>query len=307
MDCEDWDCQWNPLLNPDASAVPPYDQVRGEAGFCQGGRWDRQGVELTWTQDPEPRGHAGALDSALGEAAAPVSLVPPPRSSFRVAVDDPVACWGSRRRRTGWSPFKEPGARHAAGGPLKPGTQFGVGVLAGRTDHARPSSRSEKTMKQTLRCLAVLAVMAAAPATAQQTEAGTEELSSELPSRETECTGRIDDDGDGLTDCADSDCYGRARVPGGRKPGGQRRRLLGLDRQRRRRRDGLLGSGVPRPGADGLPWLGPERRRAPAAPRGRGRSAPSRRSDGGRPHQPIRRRAGGEQRLPLLRRHRQRR
>ncbi|MEM1413976.1 MAG: hypothetical protein AAGH15_03710 [Myxococcota bacterium] len=60
---------------------------------------------------------------------------------------------------------------------------------------------------RTLGRLAALALATwALPAEAQLTEAGADDLSSQ-PARETECTGRIDEDGDGLTDCADSDCY----------------------------------------------------------------------------------------------------
>ncbi len=73
-------------------------------------------------------------------------------------------------------------------------------------------------MKATFGGLALLALSAAAPAHAQLTEAGTDDLGSNLPSRETECTGRIDDDGDGLTDCADSDCYDVPECQAGGSP-----------------------------------------------------------------------------------------
>ncbi|MEO0325136.1 MAG: hypothetical protein AAF447_19410 [Myxococcota bacterium] len=59
VDCDDWDCQWNPVLNPQASDRFPFDRVQGETGFCQGGAWEPSGGAIVWTQDPNREGTPG--------------------------------------------------------------------------------------------------------------------------------------------------------------------------------------------------------------------------------------------------------
>ncbi|MEM6959813.1 MAG: hypothetical protein AAF645_29285, partial [Myxococcota bacterium] len=40
IDCDDWDCQWNPFLNPRAEGIPPADPNNpfsaNSGGFCEG-------------------------------------------------------------------------------------------------------------------------------------------------------------------------------------------------------------------------------------------------------------------------------
>ena len=59
VDCDDWDCQWNPVLNPGASDRAPFDHIRGETAFCQGGAWAPEGRDIVWTQDPDREGTPG--------------------------------------------------------------------------------------------------------------------------------------------------------------------------------------------------------------------------------------------------------
>ncbi|MEM1413975.1 MAG: hypothetical protein AAGH15_03705 [Myxococcota bacterium] len=68
VDCDDWDCHWNPVLNPEASNVPPFDAIQGTLGFCQGGRWAPDGgTGIVWSPEPNPAGDAGPPARSLPE------------------------------------------------------------------------------------------------------------------------------------------------------------------------------------------------------------------------------------------------
>jgi hypothetical protein len=58
-DCDDWDCQYNPLLKPPAELIAEAGRHPDE-GYCQGWRFDR--LTATWTPVPfDPDRHAPLL------------------------------------------------------------------------------------------------------------------------------------------------------------------------------------------------------------------------------------------------------
>lgn len=54
---------------------------------------------------------------------------------------------------------------------------------------------------------ALVVVTSSAVASAQEAPAGAQPAAGQRPEHETVCTGRVDEDGDGMVDCADADCF----------------------------------------------------------------------------------------------------